>query len=237
MGSPPARGPASWGPSSSARWTWSRVACRPARRASSPPPTPPPRNELRCAPPPSSSTSFAPPTLPEAFSPPPLARHEHTLADPLHQPYPTPRIFSPRVGRTLVRLVKTDGILGMYRGLGPPVCMMMLIDAVNFTAFGVASDAIRRRRPRGTGHRSPLDRLAHRRRGCRSRPSVRRHQHPVRAREAPVTAGRRQPRRVGKRGGGRGPASTRGEDTPTPSTPRDGCTRVSVRGYFISVGA
>ena len=43
---------------------------------------------------------FAPPTLPEAFSPPPLARHEHTLADPLHQPYPTPRIFSPRVGRT-----------------------------------------------------------------------------------------------------------------------------------------
>ena len=55
------------------------------------------------------------------------------------------------------------------------------------------------------GHRSPLDRLAHRRRGCRRRPSVRRHQHPVRAREAPVTAGRRQPRRVGKRGGGRGP--------------------------------
>ena len=34
---------------------------------------------------------------------------------------------------------------------------------------------------------------------------MRRHQHPVRAREAPVTAGRRQPRRVGKRGGGRGP--------------------------------
>ena len=35
-----------------------------------------------------------------------------------------------------MRLVKTDGILGMYRGLGPPVCMMMLMNAVNFTAFG-----------------------------------------------------------------------------------------------------
>ena len=105
--------------------------------------------------PPSSSTSFAPPTLPEAFSPPPLARPEHTLADPRHPPYPTPRIFSPRVGRTLVRLVKTDGILGMYRGLGPPVCMMMLMNAVNFTAFGALRTRFAGDAPAGWGTDRP----------------------------------------------------------------------------------
>lgn len=39
-------------------------------------------------PPPSSASSA--PTLLEAFSPPPLARLEYALVDPLHRPHPTP---------------------------------------------------------------------------------------------------------------------------------------------------
>ena len=37
--------------------------------------------------------------------------------------------------RTFTHLVKTEGPVGMYKGLGPPVCMMMLMNSVNFTAF------------------------------------------------------------------------------------------------------
>jgi len=33
-------------------------------------------------------------------------------------------------------------VSGAYRGLGPPVCMMMLMNAVNFTAFNRAKDAL-----------------------------------------------------------------------------------------------
>ena len=32
-------------------------------------------------------------------------------------------------------MVRQDGLTGMYRGLGPPVCMMMLMNSMNFTAF------------------------------------------------------------------------------------------------------
>jgi solute carrier family 25 carnitine/acylcarnitine transporter 20/29 len=43
---------------------------------------------------------------------------------------------------TLGRLFLREGVSGAYRGLGPPVCMMMLMNAVNFTAFNRAKDAL-----------------------------------------------------------------------------------------------
>ena len=38
-------------------------------------------------------------------------------------------------GRTLAHLVRTDGPVGMYRGVGPPIAMMVLMNGVNFPAF------------------------------------------------------------------------------------------------------
>ena len=50
---------------------------------------------------------------------------------------------------TLGRLFVREGVSGAYRGLGPPVCMMMLMNAVNFTAFNRAKDALGVRGPVG----------------------------------------------------------------------------------------
>jgi hypothetical protein len=45
-------------------------------------------------------------------------------------------------GKTFANMVRTDGVVGMYRGLGPPVCMMMLMNSMNFTAFGAIKDSL-----------------------------------------------------------------------------------------------
>ena len=58
------------------------------------------------------------------------------------------------MGRTLVRLVKTDGILGMYRGLEALRCMM-LMNAVNFTAFGALPTRFAGDAPAGWGTDRP----------------------------------------------------------------------------------
>ena len=43
---------------------------------------------------------------------------------------------------SFTKLAREEGLRGAYRGLGPPVCMMMLMNAVNFTAFNRAKDAL-----------------------------------------------------------------------------------------------
>ena len=43
-------------------------------------------------------------------------------------------------GRTLVNVVTKEGVVGMYRGVGPPIAMMMLMNSTNFTMFAVAKD-------------------------------------------------------------------------------------------------
>ena len=53
----------------------------------------------------------------------------------------TPKTFTltrpvpPSPARTLVSIARAEGVTGMYRGLGPPVCMMMVMNSMNFGAF------------------------------------------------------------------------------------------------------
>ena len=58
---------------------------------------------------------------------------------------------------TLGRLFLREGVSGAYRGLGPPVCMMMLMNAVNFTAFNRAKEALGVDGPVGIGARAHED--------------------------------------------------------------------------------
>ena len=58
---------------------------------------------------------------------------------------------------TLGRLFVREGVSGAYRGLGPPVCMMMLMNAVNFTAFNRAKEALGVEGPVGLGARAHED--------------------------------------------------------------------------------
>ena len=39
-------------------------------------------------------------------------------------------------------MARTEGVAGMYRGLGPPVCMMMVMNSMNFGAFYWARDKL-----------------------------------------------------------------------------------------------
>lgn len=56
-------------------------------------------------------------------------------------------------GATLGRLAREEGLRGAYKGLGPPVCMMMLMNAVNFAAFNRTKEALGVRGPVGFGAR------------------------------------------------------------------------------------
>ena len=58
---------------------------------------------------------------------------------------------------TLGRLAREEGLRGAYKGLGPPVCMMMLMNSVNFTAFNRAKEALGVRGPVGFGVRHDQD--------------------------------------------------------------------------------
>ena len=60
-------------------------------------------------------------------------------------------------GATLGRLAREEGLRGAYKGLGPPVCMMMLMNSVNFTAFNRAKEALGVRGPVGFGVRHDQD--------------------------------------------------------------------------------
>ena len=53
---------------------------------------------------------------------------------PTHAP-PRPRSVPPSPARTFVSIARAEGVMGMYRGLGPPVCMMMVMNSMNFGAF------------------------------------------------------------------------------------------------------
>ena len=48
---------------------------------------------------------------------------------------------------SFTKLAREEGLRGAYRGLGPPVCMMMLMNSVNFTAFNRAKEALGVRGP------------------------------------------------------------------------------------------
>ena len=50
--------------------------------------------------------------------------------------------------------------MGMYRGLGPPVCMMMVMNSMNFGAFYHARVKLAGADPVELGHRTTVDRLA-----------------------------------------------------------------------------
>ena len=52
---------------------------------------------------------------------------------------------------SFTKLAREEGLRGAYRGLGPPVCMMMLMNAVNFTAFNRAKEALGVERPAARG--------------------------------------------------------------------------------------
>ena len=54
---------------------------------------------------------------------------------------------------SFTKLAREEGLRGAYRGLGPPVCMMMLMNAVNFTAFNRAKEALGVDGPVGLGAR------------------------------------------------------------------------------------
>lgn len=54
-------------------------------------------------------------------------------------------------GRTFVNMARTEGVAGMYRGLGPPVCMMMVMNSMNFGAFYWARDKLAGPEPVGWG--------------------------------------------------------------------------------------
>ena len=49
-------------------------------------------------------------------------------------------LLSTREGRSFAHLIRTEGVVGAYRGLGPPVCMMMLMNSMNFAAFARLRD-------------------------------------------------------------------------------------------------
>ena len=48
-------------------------------------------------------------------------------------------------------MARTEGVAGMYRGLGPPVCMMMVMNSMNFGAFYWARDRLAGPEPVGWG--------------------------------------------------------------------------------------
>ena len=48
-------------------------------------------------------------------------------------------------------MARTEGVAGMYRGLGPPVCMMMVMNSMNFGAFYWARDKLAGPEPVGWG--------------------------------------------------------------------------------------
>jgi len=54
-------------------------------------------------------------------------------------------------GRTFVNMARTEGVAGMYRGLGPPVCMMMVMNSMNFGAFYWARERLAGPEPVGWG--------------------------------------------------------------------------------------
>ena len=58
---------------------------------------------------------------------------------------------------SFTKLAREEGLRGAYRGLGPPVCMMMLMNAVNFTAFNRAKEALGVDGPVGIGARAHED--------------------------------------------------------------------------------
>ena len=58
---------------------------------------------------------------------------------------------------SFTKLAREEGLRGAYRGLGPPVCMMMLMNAVNFTAFNRAKEALGVEGPVGLGARAHED--------------------------------------------------------------------------------
>ena len=99
---------------------------------------------------------------------------------------------------SFTKLAREEGLRGAYRGLGPPVCMMMLMNAVNFTAFNRAKEALgvegpvglARARARGRSPRVRVRRrLARGRGGDGGWAAVRAHRHAFRAREAPDADG------------------------------------------------
>ena len=49
-------------------------------------------------------------------------------------------VHRPTFIRTFSHLAKQQGLAGMYKGLGPPVCMMMMMNSVNFTVFNRLKD-------------------------------------------------------------------------------------------------
>lgn len=55
-------------------------------------------------------------------------------------PSPPPKHYSQLEGRSFAHLIRTEGVVGAYRGLGPPVCMMMLMNSMNFAAFARLRD-------------------------------------------------------------------------------------------------
>ena len=48
-------------------------------------------------------------------------------------------------------MARTEGVAGMFRGLGPPVCMMMVMKSMNFGAFYWARDRLAGPEPVGWG--------------------------------------------------------------------------------------
>ncbi|ACO70544.1 mitochondrial carrier family [Micromonas commoda] len=57
--------------------------------------------------------------------------------------------------RTLVSIARAEGVTGMYRGLGPPVCMMMVMNSMNFGAFYHMRDKLAGANPVGWGTERP----------------------------------------------------------------------------------
>ena len=58
---------------------------------------------------------------------------------------------------SFTKLAREEGAEALHRGLGPPVCMMMLMNAVNFTAFNRAKEALGVEGPVGLGARAHED--------------------------------------------------------------------------------
>ena len=130
----------------------------------------------------------------------------------------------------------------MYRGLGPPVCMMMVMNSMNFGAFYYARQQLAGANPRSGGAPTWIDwRVV--RRGERRAP-VRDGQHPVRARQAPGAARRGEPPRRSRRRGHskrrhswrriRAPPGTFARRTRAARTPRANSSRRTARGCSSS---